>query len=794
MAGEVLPRERTRRIPLADPAAEALFRLRACTEIEAVEALGTPQELTLRLFGAQATKTLYAPLADALLRGLTRPSPTFSSIALASAAAHLLDPTRLVKVLSWDDNGFDIVSPADPSGLRMDVETVLGKYVDANRRLHLLESMWHDVIDRNLRFAAAEENVAAVYQLAAKRNGRAPSEIVDTFRNASRTMATHEAAAMLLEWHIQNFFAAHAGFVRFATRGRRAIYELHIDLSVPVSSVTKVEKRIAVAAEYLHAAECAAVAIEHLVPVLPGKRKRGVYSRKLDLTASDAVTLRSGALDLIRFAAQTPEDDEEFLLWNDELTVYRGYFAHVQRVPNEINVPSCPTPPTTLNDSAAQVAQLIRLGAAVPAKPREWRALVLDVCRPYYVLPAIAINSPSWTDDVDRKAVPGTNLTVRVPRDMTELSRWANFMGNCIVSVYGELVATGRSVILGLFDDDELLYNVGVRSDSLNVWEINSRFNSGNVPAEVTGGVNRLIAELRRTSNRPTGAGSSGRSTPSTATNDEADGQSGKRRTKSLSPSTWAKLDFIITDMRAYDIVGGAALRSLEWEMSSHRRATDDWVSSVTNLTRLDSSATTQTFLDLIEANGIPSAWPMLVEHPLDPVLNEIARGTLPPPVLRALTDIQAGEDRARLSPVLNNPVFEAAWQLARLQAGWRSALVSCAMSRPVGLRPLMRADPSGEIRRALGLAYVARTDEPGAAYDKVSALEWLDLGEGPQVAAAWRVARMFARESVNALAALAGLDPSTGTLDTPQLATMRAEHDLAPARVPRAWFSGRRA
>jgi hypothetical protein len=82
----------------------------------------------------------------------------------------------------------------------------------------------------------------------------------------------------------------------------------------------------------------------------------------------------------------------------------------------------------------------------------------------------------------------GEGLSVKVLSSKQDLKTNANYMGNCTAG-YGRRVASGRSVVLALVDAEGVTqYNAAFEIDprgSLDVGEVNSRFNRGNVPSTI---------------------------------------------------------------------------------------------------------------------------------------------------------------------------------------------------------------------------------------------------------------------------------------------------------------------
>src|SRR4029453_11506240 len=82
----------------------------------------------------------------------------------------------------------------------------------------------------------------------------------------------------------------------------------------------------------------------------------------------------------------------------------------------------------------AGAAQLVALGAEVPAKPRTWGELVDALVESTVVGEALtgSFKVPAPLLVRDDATVPGTEVTVEVARDPHQLVAWARYMRNCI--------------------------------------------------------------------------------------------------------------------------------------------------------------------------------------------------------------------------------------------------------------------------------------------------------------------------------------------------------------------------
>jgi hypothetical protein len=161
-----------------------------------------------------------------------------------------------------------------------------------------------------------------------------------------------------------------------------------------------------------------------------------------------------------------------------------------------------PTRPTTdsVRGAITAAVELHRLGATPPPRPRSWQAFVdalhgsFDtvqlLSRTFKVPPRLLVAAEGAT-------IPGTNLHAKVGANIRLIADWAAYMGNCLLSLYADDAEAGRCVILGLFEGEQLMYNLELvrRRNRWEGREFESRFNEG-VPPEVRQAVNRWIESL----------------------------------------------------------------------------------------------------------------------------------------------------------------------------------------------------------------------------------------------------------------------------------------------------------
>jgi hypothetical protein len=812
---------------LVDPRIGALSAIRSCASLEDVLALEPAPRLVAQLFGETASKTLINPLSDAILRGLTNtedtiirqrhartkiepvkqkttpsnkqsakttspksesPEPklpvTHSGIALASAASGLLDPTRLAAILSWDDSGFDLIPTDAPEDFIADLAAVFGNYRDPKRRLALMWSLWTDVKNRNDDRAKVTGFLRETQRLARHQIAETPSFVMDTFRNASKTMPIAEAATMCFEHHVQAFVRAEANLVNWASIGRAAEVDLVLGMGRETNRVSA-KKITNAAVRFLIDGARLRHAVTHLVSSLPTETKRGEVTRHHPrlLRRHFWMNFSAEAESLIRFAAGYTHTDAELLMWSDDVRIYSGASSSVslQREPGM--VPTVPRPALTLPAAVAQVAQLVRFGATLPAKPSSWPQLLAEVCAPYYVHQVVAIDTPTWVNELHGKPLDATGLVAKAPKDMAELSRWANHMGNCIASIYGDDVGTGKRVILGLFRDDELLYNVGINATTQRIWEVNSRFNNDDVPQEVIVATHNLVDRLHKKVISPT----------------EKDPRVPKEKSAStkkpkLTAAAGEQIAFIANELKIHQWDPVADLSVIADRLGIAVDTTaqhSHWLNLVTAIDRFEPTQTLDAFRLALGAKQFTRGWDLLTTHPLDALTHVGDVNQRDRTVRLGLDLIRQGDERAKLArteKMLEDPALDGAWRLAKLQKLLMPAVRDLVTKEPRALVAILRGPANARARWALALAFVARADYDESLLTLHNTVPF-ELRDPDQIRQAWREAALVDVEAVARLRVESGIN-DTNEAD---FALLRAERELPPIRCPRVWLNAAR-
>ncbi len=146
------------------------------------------------------------------------------------------------------------------------------------------------------------------------------------------------------------------------------------------------------------------------------------------------------------------------------------------------------------------VAQLVRLGATAPTRPRTWSELAHELYRSLDVESWLSgeFRVPRSFRDADGTQLPGTDLTIRVADNAHTLAVWGQFMGNCIAT-YAEDGRRGRCILIGLYAGDTLVHNLEVRraAGRWQAFELFARFNEDS-PQAVHSAAARWLNELSR--------------------------------------------------------------------------------------------------------------------------------------------------------------------------------------------------------------------------------------------------------------------------------------------------------
>lgn len=192
-------------------------------------------------------------------------------------------------------------------------------------------------------------------------------------------------------------------------------------------------------------------------------------------------------------ALEAPHD----LLWYADLAdalapFYGNEMATVQhgRPGPELNYhpPAPPPDPSRPHTdavplAAAGVAQLVAFGATPPPRCGSWPELVEGVRADAAVAEASvgAFPIPPEISTVDKRMVPGTELTVELGREPRQLAEWSSYMGNCIGQTwYADRAHRGECVLIALrADDGRITANLDIRrrGSGWQIHELLARFN-----------------------------------------------------------------------------------------------------------------------------------------------------------------------------------------------------------------------------------------------------------------------------------------------------------------------------
>jgi hypothetical protein len=738
---------------------ELLGQLVLCRDLDEVLAIGTPAQLVKTLFGPAAAKTLVEPFGDALVRGLARAKPTLSSIAFALASATLLDPARLVSVLGFEDEGFELLPLTDISHLEDDLTTTVGTYRDAGRRLALLTSLWNESLSWSRAQHAADAFVDQALALAAKQ----PSEVALT---TIPSLSRRETNLMWLEWSVQKHLDAEAEMVRCVTQGR-ALLRTNSAKS-PKAQPVNANKSMQRTVEYLRTFARLDAALR--TTAVDGEPGQGVQIRSLvyELRQPAWRQHRRRVMQLCRLAAfpgiAEGIDADRAATWYEAGAVFSGLRSYVYIDVPEGHVQRRPASRPTIAAAAGDGARFVRLGATLPPKPKDWHSLVLQLVEPYYVHEALHISAPEWVATIHGNALPSTDLVVKAPRDMREVVEWANYMGNCIHSIYGDDVHDGSRVILGLFRGDTLIYNVGVDTARSEIWEINSRFNQENVEPGVEAAMRRLVRDVIGRTNRQI---ATSKSRPPTRK-----GLSGRT---SRPPRTWTpqRVAAIRDYLRADHHEDSAWRQALEHvDRDSVIKQDASWVDAVVRLQRLDNDEITRRF-DRAVING-HDVWPLLVEHPLTELLETHDRPE-DLPTLRALID---GDERIKLrgtAPLFDDVAVAAAWDFGRAVSILRRRMADLIVTQPRDVAASLQADRTGRSRWVAALLWVAAIDQQSTHSHGIRTV--VCEFPSPEIAA-----------KAIAEYALFGGQLTVADID-PDWSTRRISHGLDLPRCPQIWL-----
>ncbi|WP_143046974.1 hypothetical protein [Amycolatopsis xylanica] len=187
-------------------------------------------------------------------------------------------------------------------------------------------------------------------------------------------------------------------------------------------------------------------------------------------------------------SVETPHD----LLWladlADALAPFHG--AEHATVRHERPGPDLDykTPATPRTDSiplmAAEVAQLVRFGAAPPPRCGGWAELAAGVSADAVIAEASVgdFTLPPEVSTLDKQVLDGTELIIELGREPRQLAEWSGYMGNCIgESWYADQARRGQCVLMALRDpaDGRIVANLDIRrhTGGWHVHELRARFN-----------------------------------------------------------------------------------------------------------------------------------------------------------------------------------------------------------------------------------------------------------------------------------------------------------------------------
>jgi hypothetical protein len=748
------------RITIGPTPSEVLARLLRCQDLDEVLALGTPTELVRMLFGPTGTKVLVEPFGDALIRGLARKKPTLSSISLAMACTKVLDPGRLITILELDDDGFDLTGNltgnVDLQTLEEDIELLLRDYKDANRRLRLLTSLWVEC----RAWCRVQADADAFVREVTTKTAKSPKDVDYSITG----MSTTHSKSMVLEWLVQNFLTAEEELTNDVTQG--------ISFLRSVADETLSNHGNAIGrARRLRAATTLVVSYERLrneitkqarPPKHPGVCTTE-YRWYLQGRYWNEQPARIRQLcRLAAFPGISDEFDENYSSsWLTDGRLYRGMKHSVDVVLPEGAVQRRPAPRPTVSAALADLATFVRLGASLPTKPKDWQAFITNLLEPYYVYGTITIKAPHWVANVHEQPLPNTDLVVRVPKDMRELSSWASFMGNCIHSIFGDAVHDGRRVILGLFRGEVLVYNVGVYAHNGKVWEVNSRFNSFEVDDAVHPQVQKLITAAFPKKGPAPKRGPIVRTTPTPRA---------KRQVRTWTVPRVAEIRKAMRAEVPAESPWTQALYGLAQKVDGSQ-SEQTWEASITQLLRADRAKVHENFAALIRSGN--DIWPLLVVHPVDFLRKKIS---VTDAERNGLDLLRSGAEEVKLrstAPLLDDPTTGAAWEYGRLAGELRQTYRRLVLSEPRGIAAMLQADSSGIARWVTAVLWVRDTDHLGQHVAETRTVVF-DLPTDALPAVTEQL-RLFG--------------DSTPPTELSIWSTERAEFGLTPPRCPQIWL-----
>lgn len=97
------------------------------------------------------------------------------------------------------------------------------------------------------------------------------------------------------------------------------------------------------------------------------------------------------------------------------------------------------------------------------------------------------------------------DFTIRTCKDSHQLIEWSTYMGNCVSSYRGDIIA-GKVIMCGLFRGKDLAYNLSLTpvGKKFRIQQLNCRYNKGYTPEDYAlvesflGGRNVLSGQKRQ--------------------------------------------------------------------------------------------------------------------------------------------------------------------------------------------------------------------------------------------------------------------------------------------------------
>jgi hypothetical protein len=211
------------------------------------------------------------------------------------------------------------------------------------------------------------------------------------------------------------------------------------------------------------------------------------------------------------------------------------------------------------------------------------------------------------------------------------------------------------------------------------------------------------------------------------------------------------------------------------------------WLSLTTALDRVEESQTLETFRRALTDNQLTYGWELLTTHPLDSLTHIRNTGTLDSKIRIGLELIRCGDDRAvlaRTAKMLEDPTFNGAWRLARMQQRFIPVIRELVATNPQALAPIVRGPANARARWALALLFVAYSDSDPHVIVRRNTVPF-ELRDSDQMQTAWMEAARIDPVAVERLRSNSGIN-DTNERD---FALLRAERKLAPLRCPRVWL-----